>query len=274
MTKARPQDGLARFLWFLPQAVGTRWLRWIVFLLLLAAWELFGRKVSEVLLAPPSLIVRAFVELLLSGELLHAIRVSLKSLLIGFLIGSSLGIVLGVLVGRFKAAAFVFEPFINGLYATPLVSLIPLVMLAFGLGLRGKVFFIVLVSIFPILINTIAGVRHVDARLLEVGRSFKASSWQSLREIVIPFALPYILTGVRLGIGRAVVGMVLAEMYLAFEGGLGQLLMAYGAALSTAKLFAVIIVIPLLGVALSKLTMLSELWLTPWNQNGPRRLKK
>ena len=197
---------------------GKRRLRLLVFVMLIVIWEVIGRQVSDVLLAPPSAVVRAFAELVSSGELVRGVLISLKSLLIGFGLSVLIGVPLGVIIGRFRVAAFLLEPIINAMYATPMVALIPIVMLWFGMGLKGKVFFIVLTGIFPIVINALAGVRNIDRHLIEVGRSFKASERQLIWQIAVPFALPYIMTGVRLGIGRGVVGMVLAEI-LAFEEG-------------------------------------------------------
>lgn len=243
------------------------WLRVLTFVGFFAAWELFGRSVSEVLLAPPSKIVLAFADLVATGEIPYAIWASSHSFSVGFLLAAAIGITAGLAIGWSKRLAFVFEPLVNGMYATPLVSLVPLVMLWFGMGFRGKVFFIAMVALFPILINTLTGVRNVEGALLEVGRSFKASRRALFTEIVVPSALPYMMTGLRLGIGRAVVGMVLAEMYLAFEGGIGHLIVAYGSSFATSYLFAIIMILPLLGMGLSKLVYVLEAKLTPWNES-------
>ncbi len=247
-----------------------RRLHLLAFFIFVGTWELFGRSVSEILMAPPSKIVIAFLKLVINGELPHAILMSLQTLFVGFFISAVLGVSIGLAVGRSKTLAFIFEPFLNGLYATPLIALVPLVMLWFGMGFKGKVFFIMLVGLFPILINTMAGVRNVDSSLVEVGHSFKASRRQIFTEIIIPYSLPFILTGVRLGLGRAVVGMVLAEMYLALEGGLGALIMAYGASFSTAPLFASILVLSIIGVGTVMLVYWVEAKLTPWNENRTR----
>jgi NitT/TauT family transport system permease protein len=229
-------------------------------------WELVGRQLSDVLLAPPSDVVVALFNLIITGELIRGIFISLKPLLIAFGLSIIIGVPIGILIGYYKRVAFFLEPLVNALYSTPLAALVPLVMLWFGMQTMGKVAFIFLIGIFPIIINTIAGVRNTDYELIEVSRSFNASWTRILIEITIPYSVPFIFTGIRLGVGRAVVGMIVAEMYLALTGGLGHMVYAYGASFSTANLFALLIVIPLLGISLTKLTLFIEYLATPWRR--------
>jgi len=216
------------------------------------SWELYGRLGNPLLLPPVSDVLVGLVEITVNGALPAALFSSLQLLALGF--GTSLvaGTLLGILIGRYELAHRVFGPFLNALYATPDIALLPLILLWFGFGMPGRVVVVFLAAFFPIMINTYAGVRDAPRDLLEVAASFGVSSEVArLRRVVLPAALPLIMAGYRLGIGRAVVGMAVAEVYLRL-GGIGALIVQYGAAMRTDLLLAAILPLPLLGIALTK----------------------
>jgi NitT/TauT family transport system permease protein len=211
----------------------------------------------------PSAIAVSAARLISTGELLVALTSSLRSLIIAFLIASGIGIGLGLLISRYKVVDAATDWLVNALYATPLVAVIPLVILWFGLGNAAKLFIVTILAVFPILINTIAGVRNVPPQLIDVGNAFAANELQIFKKIILPSALPYMMTGLRLGLGRAIIGMVVAEFFTAITG-LGALIVKYGNQYDTATMFVPIFVLMFLGVTLSMIVRNLEQWIAPW----------
>ena len=229
----------------------------------LAAWEIYGRAIHTVIFAYPTQIARAFFDLSRTGELWFYLRGSLLVLTLGLGLAIVVGIPLGVLMGRRATIEQALEPYINALYSTPTVALIPLIVLWAGFQVKAKVILVFLFCVFPILINTYQGVKNADARLLEVARSFCAGEWSLWRDLMVPAAAPYILAGIRLGIGRGLVGMVVAEFYTAITG-LGYMIVQYANNFRTDRLFVPIVVLMVLGVGLTGLLRRLERALAPW----------
>ena len=229
----------------------------------IGAWEILGRQVDPLFMSYPSAIAVAGVQMSASGELWIALASSLKSLLLAFVIASILGVSLGLLIGRYRAVEAATDWLVNALYATPLVAVIPLVILWFGLGDGAKLFIVAILAVFPVLINTIAGVRNVPTTLIDVGAAFAAREHQIFTKIILPSALPYMMTGLRLGIGRAIIGMVVAEFFTAITG-LGALIVKYGNQFDTASMFVPIFLLMFLGVTLSSAVRWLEQWIAPW----------
>jgi NitT/TauT family transport system permease protein len=152
---------------------------------------------------------------------------------------------------------------INALYATPLVAVIPLVILWLGLGDLAKLFIVTILSVFPVLINTAAGVRNVPRALIDVSTAFAANERQVFVKIILPSAVPYMMTGLRLGIGRAIIGMVVAEFFTAITG-LGALIVKYGNRYDTASMFVPILALMLLGILLTSMVRRAEEHFAPW----------
>jgi ABC-type nitrate/sulfonate/bicarbonate transport system permease component len=231
----------------------------------LAVWEIFGRRSDPILFTYPTAIGAAFWQLLASGELIKQLAGSMSALVVGFAASLILGVILGLLMGRSRVAEAIVEPHINALYATPQVALTPLLMMWFGLGFTVKVAVIFLFAFFPILINTAIGAKNVSASLVEVARAYLAPSYQILFKVICPAALPFVMAGVRIAIGRAVVGMIIAELFTAITG-LGAMLSLYGNIFETAKMFVVIIVLALLGLGLIYATQALERRLANWKE--------
>src|SRR5476651_1179095 len=180
---------------------------------LLLLWEIFGRDINPVFGSYPSAIAVAFWELLRSGLLWKALFESLQPFFAGYLLAIVIGVPLGLVIGRFRAAEAALGIYVTAGYAMPLVALVPLLILWLGLGFKVKVAVVFLMSLFPICINTWLGVTAVPKTLIEVGKSFVASDVVILRRIILPATLPYIMAGIRLAVGRAVVAMVIAEFF-------------------------------------------------------------
>src|SRR5438552_4034996 len=232
-------------------------------LFFLVVWEIYGRETDPILFTYPTAVVEAFFTLLVSGELLRQMAVSLGALAAGFGLSLILGVGLGLAMGRSRLAEAIFEPHVNALYATPQVALTPLFMMWFGLGFAVKVAVVFLFAFFPILINTASGAKNVSASIVEVGRAYQASRRQIMFKIVFPAALPFIMAGVRIAVGR---GLIVAELFTAITG-LGAMLSLYGNIFETAKMFVVIIVLAGLGIGLIHATQMLERKMARWKES-------
>lgn len=239
--------------------------RSISILVFLVLWEIYGRRTDPLLFTYPTAVAVAFGELIATGELLRQMLMSLEALAAGFLVSLVLGVALGLAMGRSRLAEALCEPHVNALYATPQVALTPLLMMWLGLGFGVKVAVVFLFAFFPILINTASGAKNVSASMVEVGRAYLASPRQNLIKIVLPAALPFIMAGVRLAVGRALVGMIVAELFTAITG-LGAMLSLYGNIFETAKMFVVIIVLAVLGIVLIRVAQLLEQKMARWKE--------
>ena len=248
----------------LPQQASRIWMiRLLSVVFVIGAWDVLGRQVDPLFMSFPSAIAVSAARLIATGELMVALASSLQSLILAFVIASFAGISLGLLIGRYRTVEAATDWLVNALYATPLVAIIPLVILWFGLGNGAKLFIVTILAVFPILINTIAGVRNVPPQFIELGNSFAANEREIFAKIILPSALPYMMTGLRLGIGRAIIGMVVAEFFTAITG-LGALIVKYGNQYDTATMFVPIFVLMLLGVTLSTAVRRAEQWIAPW----------
>jgi NitT/TauT family transport system permease protein len=243
-------------------------IRLVSLAVVLTAWELYGRSVNPILFTYPTAIGEAFAELVGSGELLGYLGQSLQVLVVSLLLSVGAGIPLGVLIARFTTVELATDLYINALYATPMVAVVPLIVLWFGFGIPAKVVIVFLFMVFPILINTQQGVKSVDRGLLEVARSFCSTERQLWGDVILPSAMPFIAAGLRLAIGRGLVGMVIAEFYTSIAG-LGYMIVRYANAFETAKLFVPIVVLMVMGVLLVQGARALEVRIAPW-QRGQR----
>ena len=220
--------------------------RWVITLasiaIMLILWEIFGRRVNPVFGSYPSAIAVAFWELLVTGQLGRRFMKSLRPFLLGYGLAILIGVPLGLLIGRFRVAEAALGIYVTAGYAMPLVALVPLLILWLGLGFAVKVAVVFLMSLFPICINTWLGVTAVPKTLIEVGKSFVAPDIVILRRIVLPATLPYIMAGIRLAVGRAVVAMVIAEFFTTISG-LGAVIINSANNFDTATMFVPIIIL-------------------------------
>ncbi|MBV9326358.1 MAG: ABC transporter permease [Chloroflexi bacterium] len=240
----------------------TTW-RLIALVLFLAAWHLASIPAGRLLLPSPIDVVPAFVDELRSGQLLSATFASLQVFAAGYLLAIVTGVGLGVLMGGVPRLGETLEIYVNALNATPRVALIPFIILWFGLGPAAKIVVVWLMAMLPILINTYAGVQNTDPDLLEAARSFGAGRGQLFRHIMLPGALPYIVSGLRLGAALAMVGTVVAELQTALAG-LGYLMAQFSGSFQTAKYFPPVIVLALMGMLISQALKVLEHRLAGW----------
>ncbi|MGE0626247.1 MAG: ABC transporter permease [Hyphomicrobiaceae bacterium] len=243
---------------------------WLISLLsvvlALVAWEYFGRSVNPIFASHPLAIFEASIEMVADGELFSALWQSMQPLVVGYALAAVVGIPLGLIIGRYRWAEAGLGIYVTAGYATPLVALIPLFVLWFGLGFAVKVAIIFVLSIFPITINTWAGAGSVPKTMIELGRTFVASDMQIMRKIILPSTLPYIMVGLKLAVGRAIIAMVVAEFFTAVTG-LGGIILKAGDNFETARMFVPVMVLMALGIGLTWLVSWLEHKVAPWQRD-------
>jgi ABC-type nitrate/sulfonate/bicarbonate transport system permease component len=216
----------------------------------LVVWELVGstlQLINPMFMSAPSLIWKAAVQLFASGEIWNDLRVSGIEFFWGYVLSGAFGVPFGIMVGWYARMSYIFDPFINALNATPRVALLPLVIIWLGIGILSKVGIIFLGAVFPILINTRDGVKTTPFNLLNAARSFGASEWMVFKTVVLPSTVPFILTGLRLGVGRALVSVRVGELYAA-TAGIGFMITVAGATFQTDKVFVGVLIFALSGM--------------------------
>jgi NitT/TauT family transport system permease protein len=214
---------------------------------ILTVWELFGRSVSPVFFPTFTSTIETWFRLAGNGALLEAILESLSSMLLGFGIAISVGLPVGLLMGRYRTADAILQMYMSALIAVPMVAVFPFVIVILGVRYAAEVSVVVLFVVVYIVVTTAAGVRSTSRELLEMGRSFQLTERQQFRWIMIPTAAPLVMAGIRLGFGRAVTGMLLAQLLLT-SAGFGGLLNAASANFNTAQTFATVLTILMLAV--------------------------
>lgn len=218
---------------------------------------------NQLFLVGPLRVVERTVTLWQDGTLGADLKTSGLEFFVGLLAAIVAGIPIGVLVGMSQGSRFVLQPWISGFYSTPVVALSPLIILWFGIGLVSKVVVIFSVAVFPIIANTQAGVSGIDPDLVEMVGAFDISRRSKIRHLYLRGSMPLVLTGVRLAVGRAVVGVVVAELFGA-RSGLGYLIQVSSQAYDTAGLFSAVVILALLGVVLSSIAYRLERMSAPW----------
>jgi len=233
----------------------------------LSLWQIAAMNVDPVLFTTPSKVAVAGVEMVWNGELWSALWPSLIVLAIGLCFAIAFGTVLGLALARFRILDVGMMVYITFLYSIPSVALVPLIVLWAGYETTAKVIILFLFAFFPMVINTYQGVKTVDPKLLEVGRAFRCSERQLWANIVLPGALPFIVTGIRLAVGRGMIGMVLADLYTAISG-IGYLIVRTASTFQVDRMFVPIVTLGLLGVTLTALLRLVEKRVAPWTAAG------
>jgi len=241
------------------------WRPLISLVVLLVGWELIGRFVltNQLFFVPLSDVIATLVRLAASGELQRHIGASFKAIGYGMALAVAIGITFGIALGASRTVSDYTEVYLNALYATPLVAIAPLLILWLGIGVASKVAVVFLMAVFPIIISTASGVRNVDNHYLEVARAFGATPRQLVAKVLVPAALPFVLTGIRLAVGRAIVGVVVGELFGA-NAGLGFLIYTSGQTFDVAALFVGILCLAVAGVTLTAAVQRLEHSLVRW----------
>lgn len=243
----------------------------IAVVVFLAFWELSVAAgwINPLFVSSPSRIAVAGYELFADGSIWGDLRVSGIEFVVGYGLAILVGVPLGILMGWYARVDAVLEPFVSALYATPRIALLPLLLIWFGIGIMSKFAIIFLGAIFPILVNTITGMRTVNADFVKVARSFGARDRQLFLTVALPSSVPLLLTGLRLGLGHALIGIVVGEMYGATQG-IGFLISSAGARFQTDQVMVGIIIIAAAGVALTALLRMIERRFERWRPDVHR----
>jgi len=232
---------------------------WISIFAGLALWEIAGRSTSAAFMVPFSETLVRLKQLVVGADFIAQLLDSAQLFLTGFVLALIVGMPLGMLLARVRVLRIGIEPYLMIIYATPMVALIPFILSLMGFGFAPKVLVVFLFAVFPVIYNTVEGARSIKPELIEVAKSFRSSEWSLWREVMLPYTLPYTMTGVRQAIGRALVGMVAAEFFLSSTG-LGQLIMGASQNFDTASIF----VIGMIGVGLMRLGLKIEQHFAHW----------
>lgn len=250
---------------FLYRRSGIWTVRIATVLIILGSWQLYASHLQRSLGAPPTSIVKAaWNQMVTNHSIWGPLESSLEALLLGWLISLAIGLPLGIMMGRWRPLEHALDPYVSFLYALPHVAFVPVMVIWLGFGLKFRLAYVVFSAVFPVLINTMTGAKNVDEELLDVGRSVRASERQMLRTIVVPAVAPFMVAGARQGFSAAWVGVVVSEV-LSTQTGLGGLINHYGDYFQTADMFVPILFIMLIAVIIQGATDALQKRLTPWS---------
>lgn len=250
---------------------GEQWVSVLVLVGVFAAWELAAWLHSgpNLFFPPPSAIARRLVELTVSGELFSNLGFTLLRVAQGVALGGSLGLVLGLLMGVSRRIRLLVDPLVAAVHPMPKIAILPLIMLIFGIGDLSRVLVAAFVSLFPMLLNTMTGVRQIPPGLFEVCRSYGVQGRKVMTRVVLPGSLPFMLTGLRLAVNFTILVTIAVEMVSAREG-LGAMIWLSWQTLRVEQLYATLFVTALLGIGSNLLLQQVTAWLVPW-QSLPER---
>ena len=220
--------------------------------LVLVVWQIAGESGSVLVIAPPLTVASTFINLWNNGTLPSDTLVTLETILAGFTISAAIGIPIGLVMGRSRVAEYSLDPYVNFIYATPVVAIIPLALIWFGPTNLATYFIITLHTVPPILINTMIGIKNTERNLLETGRVFGLRGIQLWRKVALPYAAPYVMAGLRIGIGAALIGTMVAEIFL-YNVGLGYLLVEQTAFFNSAAVISGVLIIMVMGIVFAEL---------------------
>ena len=231
----------------------------------LSAWEWAWQSnlISPLFFSGPSAIAKQFAYAWTRGNLRADIVYSGANFVLGFSAAVLAGVVLGIIIGWYRLARLMFDPFLNALYATPRIAMIPLIIIWFGVGMWSKVFIVFISAFFPVLVNTVGGMRAIDHDLLRAARAFCATDWQIFKTVAIPGSVPFILTGVRQGVALGLIGVVVGEMFGGSQG-VGFMVAYGGQTFATDTLFVGVIIIAASGIILTWLAERLERRFSRW----------
>lgn len=234
-----------------------------ILLAVLALWQAFGNDAVRLSMPTFTGTMSALAEMIGDGSLIEGLLITNQAMVLGYLLALAVSLPLGIGMGTTRNVQRIAEPYLMILLAAPMIALVPIVQAAFGLTLAARVVVVFLFCFVYMTVNTMVGVRSVDPGLREMGRSLTANRMQMLRYIVLPAAVPGIMAGVRLGLGRAMIGMVVAELSL-IGAGIGSLIIDYQVRFQPAYVFAIVLAVVLEGVLLMEIARRVELHFARW----------
>ena len=242
----------------------NKWLvRGYTVAIVLAVWQVFGQSVNPIIFATPAQVAKTFANLWSDGTLPSETITTLETVFAGFLISCAIGVPAGLVMGRIRLVEYAVDPYVNFIYATPLVAIIPLALIWFGPSNTATYFIITLHTVPPILINTMTGVKNTERTLVETGRAFGVKGLSLWQKVVLPSSLPYVMAGLRIGIGAALIGTMVAEIFQ-YNVGLGYLLVNETALFNSAAVVSGVLIIMTIGIVLAESAKLADRKLLYW----------
>ena len=255
---------------FLYRRTGIWTVRVVTLALILVGWQLYTRHMQRALGAPPARVARAvYHQMFTTHSIWGPLGSSMEALVLGFLLSVALGIPIGIAMGRWRSVEHVLDPYVSFLYALPHVAFVPLMVFWLGFELEFRLAYVVLSAIFPVIVNTMTGVKNIDPELLAAGKSFCASERQILRTVVLPGASPYMVAGARQAFSSAWVGVVVAEV-LSTQDGLGGQINHFADYFLTADMYVPILFIMFIAVMIQWVANAIQYRLTPWSSATQR----
>jgi NitT/TauT family transport system permease protein len=238
----------------------------VAVVLFLIAWQIIGANdlIRSDLISYPSEIAATLLQMTASGELGSNVSVSLQEFIQGFLPAIGIGIAAGTAFALSRRLHYLFEPLIVALNTSPIIAFVPIVVVWFGVGTQSKAIMVFLAAVIPIVINTMAGIGQVHESWIRACRAFGASRSQVILKATLPGALPSVMVGVRLAVGRAIVGLIAAEMYVSVRG-VGRLIQVYSSSDRAAEIFVLVAVVASFGFLLVSLLRRIESLIAPWS---------
>lgn len=233
----------------------------------LVLWEVAARWnwINAFYASRPSLVFTTGIKILGEGGFSTHAYVSLVEFFVGFAMALVVGIPLGLIMGSFRKIRFLLDPPLIALYTTPRLALLPILVLWLGIGMESKIAVVFIGAVIPIIVNTVAGIREAEFSLIQAARSFCATQLDIFTKVLLPGSLVAVMTGIRLGLGRAVLGVVVGEMYVSMKG-IGYQIMQYGAAVRVDYLMFYVILVSLFGFATTSLVKSIENRLRKWKE--------
>jgi ABC-type nitrate/sulfonate/bicarbonate transport system permease component len=229
-------------------------------------WQIVGARTNPILFTTPIKVVQAFWDLIEKGELWPAFYGALRDLGIGYGLAAVVGILVGMAMGRSPVVERMLNPYVNFFQATPLIALVPLVVIWFGVGLEARVAVTFILGLWSIIINTCTGVKDTSPALLDVGRIYKLNSIQVMGHVQLPSAVPHVFAGLRIGLGKALIGVMIAQMEISVTG-LGGIVINYGNSFRTAYLLAGVVTASMVGVIAAMLLEVIRKRVFPWTED-------
>ena len=237
-------------------------------LIVLALWELVWQsgRISPLFFSGPSAVAKRFVHEIVAGNLLSDMAYSGRNFAVGFALACVVAIPLGILLGWYRHFRMLVDPFLNAFYATPRIAFIPLIIIWFGIGMWSKVFIIFLAVLFPVLINTIAGVKNLDPDLLKAARAYCALDRQIFMTIALPSSVPFILAGVRQGVAHGLIGVIVGELFAGNEG-IGFMIAYAGQTFATDLLLCGVLITATAGMVITAIADRIQRHFSKWRPN-------
>ena len=253
----------------LERSLGIWGSRIIALVVILIVWEWYASGVSRALFATPSAIAEAFYQVtFVDNAMLVPMLQSLSTMVVGLILVIIIAVPVGILMGRSRVVEWALDPYVTFLYVLPSISFIPLLVVWLGFGYNLRIVLVIISGVFPMIINTVAGVHNVDSELLDSGRSFTATESQLIRTIVLPASIPFIFAGLRIAFASAWVGVIVAEMTATLTG-VGGMILVFAHRFQTANMFVPILFIMFIGVTIQGVFNALQKRLTPWQQPAP-----